>query len=193
MQEEKEAVMILTRAESKLAIMQAICDSCGLQSEAQGIGIERLQHLQHCERYALLRDGKRATVQYYYDKNHRVSRSETVPNALADVGLADDALASLNALAGKQGNGNPEQFVQEFLDRLDAALGSTSVRRTGYKLMPYRLRVGFSNSFRKGDIDFTYDASSTWTAAQEVGTPGSSNGIYEEVHGLMAGNIGGQS
>lgn len=160
---------------------------------AQGIGIERLQHLQHCERYALLRDGKRATVQYYYDKNHRVSRSETVPNALADVGLADDALASLNALAGKQGNGNPEQFVQEFLDRLDAALGSTSVRRTGYKLMPYRLRVGFSNSFRKGDIDFTYDASSTWTAAQEVGTPGSSNGIYEEVHGLMAGNIGGQS
>ena len=37
LQEEKEAVMILTRAESKLAIMQAICDSCGLQSEAQGI------------------------------------------------------------------------------------------------------------------------------------------------------------
>ena len=37
MQEEKEAVLILTRAESKLAIMQAICDSCGLQSEAQGI------------------------------------------------------------------------------------------------------------------------------------------------------------
>ena len=37
LQEEKEAVMILTRAESKLAIMQAICDGCGLQSEAQGI------------------------------------------------------------------------------------------------------------------------------------------------------------
>ena len=35
--EEKEAVMILAKAESKLAIMQAICDSCGLQSEAQGI------------------------------------------------------------------------------------------------------------------------------------------------------------
>ena len=37
LQEEKEAVMILAKAESKLAIMQAICDSCGLQSEAQGI------------------------------------------------------------------------------------------------------------------------------------------------------------
>ena len=37
LQEEKEAVMILAKAESKLAIMQAICDNCGLQSEAQGI------------------------------------------------------------------------------------------------------------------------------------------------------------
>ena len=37
LQEEKEAVMILTRAESKLAIMQAICDSCGLQSGRRGI------------------------------------------------------------------------------------------------------------------------------------------------------------
>lgn len=161
--------------------------------EAQGIGIERLQHLQYCERYALLRDGKRAAVQYYYDKNHRISRAESVPNALADGGLAEDALASLNLLAGKQGTGKPEQFVQEFIDRLDAALGSSSVRRTGYKLMPYRLRVGFADSLRKGDIDFTYDASSKWTAAQEVGTPGSSNGIYEEVHDLMARNMGGQA
>ena len=58
--------------------------------------------------------------------------------------------------------------------------------------MPYRLRVGFADSFRKGDIDFTYDASSTWTAVQEVGGPDSSNGIYEEVRGLMAGNMGVQ-
>ena len=36
-QQEKEAVMILARKEEKLAIMQAICDKCGLQSEAQGI------------------------------------------------------------------------------------------------------------------------------------------------------------
>lgn len=160
--------------------------------ETQGICIERLQHLQYCERYALLRDGKRAAVQYYYDRSHRVSRAEMVPNALADSGLADDALASLNALSNKQGTGKPEQFVQELLDRLDAALGSSSVRRTGYKQMPYRLRVGFADSFRKGDIDFTYDASSTWTAVQEVGGPDSSNGIYEEVRGLMAGNMGVQ-
>lgn len=36
-QQEKEAVLILARKEEKLAIMQAICDKCGLQSDAQGI------------------------------------------------------------------------------------------------------------------------------------------------------------
>lgn len=29
--------MILARKEEKLAIMQAICDKCGLQTDAQGI------------------------------------------------------------------------------------------------------------------------------------------------------------
>ena len=36
-QQEKEAVLILARKEEKLAIMQAICDKCGLQTDAQGI------------------------------------------------------------------------------------------------------------------------------------------------------------
>ena len=47
--------------------------------EVQGIAIEQLLHQQYCERYALERDGKRATVQYYYDKNHRVSRAGLFP------------------------------------------------------------------------------------------------------------------
>lgn len=36
-QQEKEAVIILSRKEEKLAIMQAICEKCGMDSEAQGI------------------------------------------------------------------------------------------------------------------------------------------------------------
>lgn len=36
-QQEKEAVMILSRKEEKLAIMQAICEKCGMDSDAQGI------------------------------------------------------------------------------------------------------------------------------------------------------------
>lgn len=71
--------------------------------EAQGIVIEQLLHQQYCERYTLIRDGKRATVQYYYDKKHRVGRVGIVPNALSDNQLADDALTSLHALANKQG------------------------------------------------------------------------------------------
>jgi len=153
--------------------------------EAQGICIEQLQHLQYCERYTLGRDGKRATVQYYYDRKHRVGRTGILPSALFDSQLADDALTSLNALSGKQGALKTDPFIQEFLDRLDAALGDSPVQRTGCKPMPYRLRVSFTDAYRKGDIDFTYDGTPSWTAAQEVGGPGSSHGLYEDVQGLM--------
>lgn len=153
--------------------------------EAQGISIEQLTHLQNCERYTIVRDGKRATVQYYYDKKHRMGHAGIVPGALSDSHLADDALTSLHALGSKQGAERPDQFIQEFLDRLDAVLESSPIQRTGYKSMPYRLRVSFADAFLKGDIDFTYDGSSTWTAAQEVGGPGSSHGLYEKIQGLM--------
>ncbi len=36
-QEEKEIILILANAENKLAIMQAISDSCGIRSDAKGI------------------------------------------------------------------------------------------------------------------------------------------------------------
>ncbi|MDE7297781.1 MAG: hypothetical protein K2N94_02985 [Lachnospiraceae bacterium] len=36
-QEEKEIILILAKAENKLAIMQAISDACGLRSDAKGI------------------------------------------------------------------------------------------------------------------------------------------------------------
>jgi hypothetical protein len=153
--------------------------------EAQGISIEQLRHLQYCERYTLVRDGKRATVQYYYDRKHRVGRAGVVASALSDNHLADDALTSLHALSNKQGAEPPDQFIQEFLDRLDTVLGSSLIERTSYKSMPYRLRVSFTDAFCKGDIDFTYTGSLTWTAAQEVGGPGNSQGLYEKIQGLM--------
>lgn len=153
--------------------------------QVQDIAIEQLQHLQYCERYTLVRAGKRATVQYYYDKKHRVGRAGGVPSALSDTQLADDALTSLLALASKQGGEQPDQFIQEFLDRLDATLNNSPIRRTAHKSMPYRLRVSFADTSRKGDVDFTYDGAATWTAAQEVGGPGGSHGIYDEVQRLM--------
>lgn len=153
--------------------------------QAQDIVIEQLQHLQYCERYTLGRDGRRASVQYYYDKKHRMGRAGAVPNALSDTQLANDALTSLQALANKQGGEWPDQFIQEFFDRLDAAISNSSIQRTGYKSMPYRVRVSFADSQRTGEIDFTYDGKQTWTAAQEVGSPGSSLGLYVEVQRLL--------
>jgi hypothetical protein len=161
--------------------------------QAQGIAIEQLQHLQYCERYTVVRDGKRATVQYHYDGKHRMSRATAVPGALSDGQLADDALTALRALAGKQGPEQPDPFIQAFLDRLDAALTDSGIRRAGFRSMPYRLRVSFADGGRTGDIDFTYDGSSTWTAAQEVGGPGSSHGLYDEVQRLMIARQGSQS
>jgi AAA domain/UvrD-like helicase C-terminal domain len=151
----------------------------------QGIEVEQLQHLQYCERYSIVRDGKRVVVQYYYDKRHRVGRAGVVPSPQSESQLAVDALGALHALAAKQGGTQPDQFILEFLDRLDSVLGGSSIQRTGYKSMPYRLRVGFSENHREGEIDFTYDGTSTWTAAQEVGGPGGSHGLYDEVQGLM--------
>ena len=160
--------------------------------ETRGISIEQLQHQQYCERYTLVRRGKRAAVQYYYDKKHRLGRASVVPGALSDSELANEALVALQALAGNQAGPQPDQFIQEFLDRLEATLGDSVIRRTGYKSLPYRLRVSFADDARKGDIDFTYDGSSTWTAAQEVGGPGSSHGLYDEVQRLMTVNKSAQ-
>lgn len=150
-----------------------------------GITIVTLQHLQYCERYTLLRDKKRTTVQYHYDKKFRLGQASAVPNPLNDSGMAEEALTLLRTLTTSQSAAQPVQFIQEFLARLDAALRNSAIQRCGYQSMPYRLRVSFADKDRKGDIDFTYDGSSTWTTAQEVGGPGGSEGLYDEVQSYM--------
>lgn len=160
--------------------------------DVQGITVERLQHLQYCERYTVLRNGHRASVQYHYNGKFQVGKSSAVPGAVSDSALADDALTSINAMANKPGTELANQFIQDFLNGLDAALEDGEVQRTGHKAMPYRLRVSFADATRRGEIDFTYDGSSTWTSAQEVGGPGSTHGIYDEVQSLMAKDMRGK-
>ena len=160
--------------------------------DVQGITVERLQHLQYCERYTVLRNGQRASVQYHYNGKFQVGKSSVVPGAVSDSTLADDALTSINAMANKPGTELANQFIQDFLNGLDAALEDGEVQRTGHKAMPYRLRVSFADATRRGEIDFTYDGSSTWTSAQEVGGPGSTHGIYDEVQSLMAKDMRGK-
>lgn len=159
--------------------------------DAQGITVERLQHLQYCERYTVVRNGQRASVQYHYNGKFQIGKSSVVPGAVSDSSLADDVLASINALANRPGTDSAGKFIQDFLNGLDAALEGSAIQRTAYKAMPYRLRVSFSDATRRGEIDFTYDGSSTWTSAQEVGGAGSTHGIYDEVQRLMANRTGG--
>lgn len=154
---------------------------------ANGIEISMLQHLAYCERYTLVRQDQHATIQYHYNGRFQIGQAARGPGSSADPQLLEDALAVFAALAEIQLAPLPDElFIREFLDRLDAALVGSLIRRTNVESMPYRLRVRFADSSRKGAIDFTHSKKSTWTAAQEVGGPGGSRGLYEEIQRMMA-------
>jgi len=173
---------------ASIASLMATHQQLRLVWKAQGINIERLQHLQYCERYSLERNGLRTTVQYHYNGKHRPTRASSVVNPQSDAELTTTALNAVYAiLTDKKVSGiQPDEFIQAFLDRLDAALSDSTIKRAAFKVMPYRLRVTVADVYRKAELDFIYDSSSTWTAAQEVGSPGSSHGLYEEIHSLMS-------
>jgi hypothetical protein len=153
--------------------------------EELGIRIESLDHLQYCERYTLAREEKRAVVSYYYDRRHRVGRSLSTPGAFLDTELADKALTVFLTLA-EQKVSNKTPFIEDYFARLDKAISGSPIRRIAHREMPYCLRVTFKDGVRQGSIDFTYDARKTWKTAREVGGPGASHGLYEEVRALMA-------
>ena len=153
--------------------------------DSKGISIDRLQHLQYCERYTVARGEARAVVQYYYNGNHRLGRFGRLPGHACDSNLAEEAVSAFQDLVAGGSSEQPDQFILEFLERLDIALDNSGIQRVGYKAMPYRLRVGFSDTNRTGDIDFTYDGKFTWTKAQEVGGPGATSGLYDEIRRLM--------
>ncbi|MGR3460946.1 MAG: ATP-dependent DNA helicase [Roseovarius sp.] len=152
---------------------------------ALGIDVASLKHLEYCERYTLVRDGVTAELQYYYNGKNRLRRFGPTPGTRSHERLLAEALSAFDGLGDTGNRENRDEFVADFLKRLDASLDGAGIRRTSFKLMPYRLRVSFADGSRSGDIDFTYDSSKTWTAAQEVGGPGASGGLYSEVQRFM--------
>ncbi len=154
--------------------------------DSHNIRIERLQHLQYCERYSLVRGNNTVNVQYYYNKNFQMGRHEPAPGENTNQDLLNEALEAFNVI-NKTGTTAEQldQFIQDFLDHLDVKLSDSPLKRSAFKSMPYRLRVSFSDTVRQGDIDFIYDGSMKWTKAQEVGGSGASGGIYDEVRLLM--------
>lgn len=150
-----------------------------------GIRIDELLHLQYCERYRLVRGEERAQVQYFYDGKNRLSRFEIIASNTSDPGLARDVISAFE-MSAENGRAEPqEQFISEFLKRLDSALEESEIKRSDVREMPYRIRVAFLDSNRKGEIDFSYNGKETWTKAQEVGGPGATGGLYEAIQRLM--------
>lgn len=156
---------------------------------ARGITIEGLQHLQYCERYTLARDGRRVMVQYHYNGKFRPGRAGLAPGG-GDAGLAGDAIRAFQALEDDGAGAGQPAFIRDFLIELDAALAGTAIRRTGQKPMPYRLRIGLADATRAGEIDVIHDARQNWTAVQEVGGPGATHGLCDELRRLMTAHIG---
>ena len=156
--------------------------------EAKGIRINHLEHLQYCERYTVSRGETHAMVQYFYNKSNRMGRFEILHKPGLDHALAEDALIAFQILNANDSAEKPDQFIVDFLQRIDTAIDQSDIRRGSYKVMPYRFRVGFSDPLRKGNIDFIYNGKFTWTRAEEVGGPGASGGLYDDIQVLMTLN-----
>ena len=141
--------------------------------QAAGIEVVSLQHLQYRERYRLQRSSAIAQVDYTYDRKFTMGDLSAAPGPGSDSDLLRDAL---RAARGEAENPH-ESAIKKFRDELAAAIDGTEARIVSDRPMPHRLRVTFEWRGATPSIDFLYDGRMRWKQAQEVGRPGSSNGL----------------
>lgn len=152
-----------------------------------GFIIINLEHLQYCERYTLSCDNKIIQVQYYYNGKFKISRYEILPNQDIDNDLSQKILSAFNNISNNNiPNVNKNnKFIEDFLQTLDKILSQSPIKRESYKVMPYRLRIAFSDEKRKGELDFNFNGKQNWTTVQEVGGIGATNGLFQEISMLI--------
>lgn len=151
---------------------------------ACGVRILRLQHGQYFERYWLDRAGAQAALQYNYKGDMRVSGVVSAPGTRSDPALLQACLAQLHEALMPAALAAPtdgDAFLAEFQAQVRQALEGTGLRLAGAEPGSYKLRLTFEGQGRRGRIDFFYDGKKRWTRAIEVGGPGSSQGIYQQV------------
>lgn len=150
---------------------------------ACGIAIDRLEHLQYCERYYVSRDGARAVVQYWYKGDGRVSRVAAAPGAVSENRLLVETLTAMRTTLDEGGEPSSDvpEFVRTFREQVEAALQGTDIRLVGSQPKQYCLRLAFDTGGRRAEIDFFYDGTPKWTRVLEVGGPGASRGLIEQV------------
>jgi hypothetical protein len=156
-----------------------------------GIEVDRLDHLQYCERYRLKRDGNRAVVQYWYKGDRRVSRVEPVPELVGDPELIKSALAEMRKIlvdhSGQSCDPQRSDFVHAFRERVESALVDTGIHVVSRRIIQYGLRLGFEAEGLRAEIDFFYDEAQNWTAVREVGGPGASRGLIDRLRPFLGG------
>lgn len=144
----------------------------------------RLEHLQYCERYTLLCNGKNIQVQYYYNGKFQISRYEIVANQQIEKVLSEQILSAFNNISTLRKN-NDGQFINDFLQMLDSVLDNSPIKKVSFRVMPYRLRILFSDNSRRGEIDFNFNGKQNWTTVQEVGGIGATKGLFQDIATLM--------
>jgi hypothetical protein len=158
---------------------------------AQGIEIDALDHLQYCERYRLKRGGEVASVQYWYKANGKVSRfGPAAGNRSGDAALVAAAVALMQEAllsTDSAGEGIENPFVRDFAELVEQVTADAGIRILSKKVLPFRLRMEFTDGARRGAIDFCHDSTPKWTAVQEVGGPGKSLGLIDRVRSLLGG------
>ncbi|EGJ09052.1 ATP-dependent DNA helicase [Rubrivivax benzoatilyticus] len=156
-----------------------------LRDALAGVGVQvlRVQHGQYFERYLLGRDGAQAALQYYYKGDMRVSSVKAVPGSRADAVLLQTCLARCSEalLPGAAAPADADPFHDDFRSELQAALAGIGLRIVATEPGSYRLRCTIEGDGRRGRVDFHHDGRKRWTRATEVGAPGSSLGIFEQV------------
>lgn len=155
---------------------------------AKGIDIERLDHLQFCERYRVAHADARAAVQYHYKSAQTVSAIMRVPNDAGDDSLAENALTTMRAVLLQDNLAvqvEPE-FIRNLRLRIESALAGTSIRLLSSRQMPYRLRLEFEENGHRTELDFVYNSKQIWTQVMEVGGPGTSRGLIDRLRQINA-------
>lgn len=159
---------------------------------AQGIEVVEVVHLQYCERYRLRREPEAASVQYWYKGNGKVAQvGPAAGNRSGDAALVEASLAAMQeALLDTDAAGGviEDPFVRAFAERVEHATVDAGIRILSKQVLPYRLRIGFTDGVRRCELDFCHDSTPKWTKVQEVGGPGKSQGLIDRVRALLEGD-----
>ena len=155
--------------------------------QEEDILIEKLDHLQFCERYHISRNGCVSVVEYSYKSNQSASQTRGLPGGGNDPALTNQALSTMQDVlySNEENNAEESEFVRTLIVEVKKTLEENEIPLISYKSMEYRVRLEIEYLGKRSKIDFVYDGTPKWTHATEVGGTGSSHGVIELLQKLL--------